>query len=304
MRFKPRPMSMQRLRPTQRPLLGAALVLVILQLAALAGCGGSDGDETAFTPVAGNVSAYCDAYRAWQVHELDGGEGDDQPNPAALRKYWNEYLIFEETLLHEAPPEIRDQVVIKVSGIRTLMTPLLEKYDFDAKRMEREGSAAEQALFEEPPPAIQKAQDAQHAYEDRTCGTAPSPPAADVVFKANGSSKPFCTALSAFNNELDKVASSRFDPDVMRTFVTGDSFTKVLDGLDSAAPAEIAANVKADTEWFRTRWSDVIAEYDYDIRGIYLDGTPEDLAVFNRTHPDVLEHTSRNTAYAEQVCGG
>jgi len=38
-------------------------------------------------------------------------------------------------------------------------------------------------------------------------------------------------------------------------------------------------------------------------RGIYLEATPEDLAVFNRTHPDVLEHTSRNTAYAEQVCG-
>ena len=38
--------------------------------------------------------------------------------------------------------------------------------------------------------------------------------------------------------------------------------------------------------------------------GIYLDGTPEDLAVFNRTHPDVLEHTSRTTAYEEQVCEG
>ncbi len=81
---------------------------LILGLAVLAGCSGSDGDETAFTPVAGSDTAYCDAYRAWQVHELDGGEGNEQPNPAALRKYWNEYLIFEETLLHEAPPEIRD----------------------------------------------------------------------------------------------------------------------------------------------------------------------------------------------------
>ena len=108
--------------------------------------------------------------------------------------------------------------------------------------------------------------------------------------------------LSAFNGELDKVAASRFDPDVLRTFVTGDRFTEVLDGLDDTAPAEIAADVEADTEWLRTRWSDVLAEYDYDIRDIYLDATPEDLAVFNRTHPDVLEHTSRNTAYEEQVC--
>jgi hypothetical protein len=147
-----------------------------------------------------------------------------------------------------------------------------------------------------------RAQDAQHAYEERTCGTAPSPPAADVVFKADGSSKPFCTALSGFDSELEKVASSKFDPDLMRALVTGDRFTEALDGLDATAPAEIAADVKAETEWWRTRWSDVMARYDYDIRGIYLDGTPEDLAVFNRTHPDVLEHTSRNTAYADQVC--
>jgi hypothetical protein len=281
-----------------------ALIALILGVAVLAGCSGSDADETAFAPVPGSDTAYCDAYRAWQVHELDGGEGDDQPNPAALRKYWNEYLIFEETLLHEAPAEIRDDVVAKVSGIRTLITPLLEKYDFDAMRIQREGTAAERSLFEEPPPDIQRAQNAQHAYEDRTCGTAPSPPAAKVVFTVDQSSKPFCKALSMFNSELDRIASSRFDPDVMRTFVTGDRFSEVLDGLDEAAPAEIAADAEADTEWFRTRWSDVMAEYGYDIRRIYLDATPEDLATFNRTHPDVLEHTSRDTAYEEQVCEG
>jgi len=290
------------LKGSRRPLFGATLISLTLVLAVLGGCGGSDGDETAFTPVAGSDSAYCDTYRAWQVHELDGGEGDDQPNPAALRKYWNEYLIFEETLLHEAPAEIRGELVVKVGVIRTLLTPLMEKYDFDAKRMEREGSAAEAALFAEPPPEVQKAQDAQHAYEARTCGTESSPPAAAVVFKADGSSKPFCTALSAFNSELEKVASSRFDPDVMQKVLTGDSFSEVLDGLDAAAPAEIATDVTADTEWFRTRWSDVVAEYDYDIRGIYLDATPEDLAVFNRSHPDVAEHASRTTAYEEQVC--
>jgi hypothetical protein len=282
----------------------AVMVSLTLGLAALAGCGGGDGDETGFTPVPGSDSAYCATYRAWQVHELDGGEGDDQRTPAAFRRYWNDYLINEETLLQQAPPEIRDEVEVKVSAIRTLMSPLFEKYDFDARRMQREGTAAEKALLAGPPPDIQKAQDAQHAYEDRTCGTAPSPPAADVVFKADGSSKAFCTALSAFDGELDKVVASRFDPDVMRTVVTGDSFSEALDGLDAAAPAVVAGNVRADTEWFRTRWSEVLAEYDYDIRGIYLDGTPEDLAVFNRSHPDVVKHASRNTAYEEQVCGG
>jgi hypothetical protein len=294
---------MERSGLTQRSLLGAAAVLLILWSAVLAGCGGGDGDETAFVPVAGADSAYCDTYRAYKAQELDGGGAYDQPNPAALRKWWNHYLIFEETMLRESPPEIRDEVAIKVSFIRTVMSPLLEKHDFDLKRLERE-AAAEAALFVNPPPAVQKAEDAQHAYEARACGTQPSPPAADVVFKADRSTKPFCTALRAFNNELDKVASSRFDPDVLRTLVTGDRFSEALDGLDSTAPAAIAADVEADTRWFRTRWSDVVAKYDYDIRNIYLDATPEDLAVFNRTHPDVLEHTSRTTAYENQVCEG
>lgn len=292
-------------RSKRRPLFGAALIsltLVLAVLAVLAGCGGSDGDETAFTPVAGTESAYCDNFRAWQVHEL-AGDGDDPAiagNPAAFEAYWNDYLAFNKTSLQQAPPVIRDEWVLSERAVRTVLTPVLAKYDFDLQRMEREGTAAEKALGE-PTPAVQKAQDAIHAYEARVCGVDP-PPAADVVFKADGSSKSYCTALGTFNSELEKIESSRFDPDVMRTFVTADSFTEALDALDAAAPVEIAADVKAETEWFRTRWSDVIAEFDYDIRRIWLDATPEDRAVFNLSHPDVVEHSSRTTAYEEQVC--
>jgi hypothetical protein len=279
------------------------LAPLILGLAVLAACSGGEGNEPAFTPIAGSESAYCHTYRAWKMHELDGGEGFDQPDPAALRRFWNAYLIAEETMLQQAPPVIRDEVEVKVGYIRTRLTPLMEKYDFDLKRMQREGTAAERAaVFQAPPSDIQTAHEAQYAYEDRTCGTAPSPPAADVAFDGGEASTAFCDALSVFNSELDKIASSRFDPDVMREFVTGDRFTDVLDALDAAAPVEIAADVEADTDWFRTRWSDVIADYGYDLRGIYLDGAPEDLTVFNRTHPDVLEHTSRTTAYEDQVC--
>jgi hypothetical protein len=279
-----------------------AVVALILGTAVLGACGGSD-DDAAFTPVAGSDSAYCATYRAWKVYELDNGEAFDQPNPAALRRFWNAYLIAEETLLQQAPREIRDEVAIKVGFIRTRLTPLMERYGFDLERTRSEGKAAEQrALFQAPPAEVQKAQGAQYAYEDRTCGTQPSPPAADVVFEADASSKPFCAALSALDSELEKIVASRFDPNVMRTFVTGDRFTEVLDGLDAAAPAEIEVDVEADTDWFRTRWSDVVARYGYDLRRIYLDATPEDLAVFNRTHPDVLEPTSRDTAYEEQVC--
>ena len=197
-----------------------ALVALVVGLASLAGCGG-DGDETAFTPVPGTESAYCNAYRAWQVHELDGGEGDEQSDAAALRKYWNEYLIFEETLLHEAPAEIRDEVAIKVSAIRTVMTPLMEKYGFDTERLRREGTVAERRLALGPPADVQKAQDVQHAYEDRVCGVAP-PPAADVVFESDASSRAYCAALRTLNGRFEQGESSRFDPDVVRKLFTAD----------------------------------------------------------------------------------
>ena len=273
----------------------AALVAAMV----LAACGGDDGDETAFTPVAGTESAYCDTFRAWQVHELDG-DGDEQPNPAAFEKYWNDYLEFNATSLEQAPQEIRDEWVLSERGVRTVLTPVLAKYGFDVQRLSREGTPAEKGLSE-PPPEVQKAQATIHAYEARVCGT-DSPPAAAVAFKADGSSKPYCRALGTFNSGLEKVESSRFDPDVLRTFVTADSFTEGFEALDATVPVAIAADQEAVSEWFRTRWSDAVAEFDYDIRRIWLDGTPEDRAVFHLSHPDVADHESRLTAYEEQVC--
>jgi len=79
-------------------------------------------------------------------------------------------------------------------------------------------------------------------------------------------------------------------------------FTKVLGALDATAPAQIAPDLRAVTEWFRTRWSEVVGNFDYDYRRLLLDGTPEDRAVFNRFHPDIVEHWSRTKAYVEQVC--
>lgn len=281
-----------------------AVVALTLGTAVLGACSGSD-DDAAFAHVAGSDSAYCATYRAWKVYELDNGGAFDQPTPAALRRWWEAYSSSEESMLEQAPPEIHAAVEVKVHFIRIRLTPLVEKYDFDLERMRRDGTAADQAvMFGGPPAEVWEAQAAQYAFEDRECGTQPSPPAADVVFERDGSSETFCTTLGAFDGGLDEVASSGFDPELLRALVTGDRFTELLDDLDAAAPKEIAADVQADTGWFRGRWSDVVALYGYDIRRIYLDATPEDLAVFNRTHPDVLEHTSRTTAYEEQVCGG
>src|SRR6266540_3791884 len=121
-----------------------AVVALTLGTAVLGACSGSD-DDAAFTPVAGSDTAYCATYRAWKVYELDNGEAFDQPNPTALRTFWNAYLIAEETLLQQAPREIRDEVAIKVGFIRTRLTPLMERYGFDLERTRNEGNAAEQA---------------------------------------------------------------------------------------------------------------------------------------------------------------
>jgi hypothetical protein len=279
-----------------------APLALVLGLSLLAGCGGSDSPAE-YTPVPGTESVYCDTYRDWQVHELDGGEGDHQRTPAAFRSYWNEYLIFEETLLHEAPPEIRTAVAIRVSAIRTLMTPLLEKYGFDMRRLRREGTDAERALAEGPPPDAARAQEVQHAYEDRVCGVA-SPPAADVSFERDASSKAYCAALSSLNRRFEKGHASGFDPDVVRSLFTADGFEESLDAVDETAPTAIAADVEAESEWLRTRWSDVFGAFDYDIRRIWQEGTPEDRAIFTLTHPDVVRHAARTTAYEEQVCAG
>jgi hypothetical protein len=177
---------------TRRHLFGAATLLLGLGLGvAAAGCGGTDRAAAAFAPVDGTESAYCDTYRAWQVHELDAGTGDDQPNPAAFRAYWQDYLEFNKTSLQQAPSEIRDEWIVSDRAIRTVLTPVLKKYDFDVQRIAKEGTAAEKALGE-PTPEAQKAQDAIHAYEDRVCGVA-TPAAADVAFKADSSSKAYCT---------------------------------------------------------------------------------------------------------------
>ena len=289
-------------QPSTRRLLfvvGTLLLSVGLGLAA-AGCGGTDRAEAAFAPVDGTESVYCDTYRAWQVQELDGGRGEDQPNPAAFRAYWKDYLEFNKTFLRQAPAEIRDEWIVSERAIRTLLTPVLERYGFDVERIAKEGSAAEKALGE-PTPEAQKAQDAIHAYEDRVCGVA-TPPAANVAFEADASSESYCAALGDFNRGFEKVESSRFDPSVMRSVFTAGSFSDNLEELEETAPEDIAADQEALSEWFRSSWSDVVAEYDYDIRRIWLDGTPEDRAVFTLSHPDVVDHNTRLAAYEEQVC--
>ena len=140
MRFKVMPKSIQRPRLTRRPLFGAAMVLLTLALAVLAGCGGSDTKESA-VPAEGFDSAYCKTARVWAAHEVSADEATTTSSPATFRKYWNEYLVNLETQLQQAPPAVHDAAVVNTRGVRTALTPVFEKYGFDMKRIEAEGSA-------------------------------------------------------------------------------------------------------------------------------------------------------------------
>jgi hypothetical protein len=274
--------------------------MLVLVAAAFTGCGGG-GDAVPFTAAKGSESAYCDTYRRWQAHELDAG--DPTTSPAALRAYWSDYLAFLDTALDQAPPVIREQEAVTVHAVRAVQTPVVKKYGFDLERLGREGTKAEQTGFGKPSPSVHEAQAAVDSYSGHVCGTE-SPSAADVVFKTAATPKSFCLANSRFFGGFDRWASSRFDPDVLRRFVTSDAFARDLDDLDATAPAEIAPDMHAVAEWFRTRWSDIAEQYDFDLRRILLDATPEDRAVFNRSHPEVIRHWSRASAYAQQVCSG
>jgi hypothetical protein len=288
---------------SNRPLFGAALISVALTFAMLAGCGGSDNKQTSL-PVEGFDSAYCVTARNWAAHELNGG-GDGayaRGGPAALEKWWNEQLAYLKISLQQAPPVIHEAEAIFERTVRTRLTPVLTKYGFDAKRLEAEGSASEHALVADQTPKAAKADEARRVYQDRVCGYGGEPPAADVTFKAIAAAKPYCKAVAAQRKGNQQVESSGFDPEAFRSYVTSDSFSEALDAQDATAPSEIAADVKADNEWARTRGLKVLEEFDYDVRRILREGSAEDLAEFTSWDPAIRKQDSRVTAYQEQVC--
>ena len=290
--------SSTRLFPVRGPFLGVALVSLTLGVAMVAGCGGS---EIGFTPVEGTESAYCNTFRAWQVHELDG-EGDDQPNPAAFEKYWNDYLEFNATSLEQAPLVILDEWALSERTIRTVLTPILERYDFDVERIAREGAPADQALTE-PPADVQKAQAAIHAYEARVCGVDP-PPAADVVFGDDGTSgrsARHCARSTAGSRRSSlrgstrwscgrsspRTASRRLSKRWMPRLPPRSPLTSKPKPSGSA-PVGATSSPSSTSTSAASGWT----------------APPRIRAVFTLSHPDVAEHDSRLTAYEEQRCTG
>jgi hypothetical protein len=71
-----------------------------------------------------------------------------------------EQLAYLRTSLRQAPPVVHSAEVLNERAIRTRLTPLLEKYGFDYKRVDAEASASEKRFAGEPPREVAKAQEA------------------------------------------------------------------------------------------------------------------------------------------------
>jgi hypothetical protein len=239
------------------------------------------------------------------VHEFDG-EGDEfADDPVAFKKYWGEWMTFIDTATRQAPPELRDDWVLTYPDVQKF-TPVLEKYGYDIARAQAEGTPAELALGKKldapPAPEQQRAIDTVKEYEGRVCQTA-QPPAADVSFAGAKKNQAYCDNVEAGDEAAGEVAEQKWSVDAVRAFVTSDLFRSGLDQAQENAPAEIKADVLADVDWQRNQQVDVLEKYGYDVRKLFLEGTADDRAAFQRSDPRIADHYARTVAYEEQVCG-
>jgi len=288
-------------------LLALAVVLALVPAA----CGSDDsGDDSAAsaagattttTPVDDPDSDYCGTVREIAILELSFDE-QEASDPAAFEAHLAEATGLLDTSLSQAPEEIHDDVVIKADAIETTLLPLLDRYGYDPDRITTEGTPEEQAILEEPPADVAAAQANIDAYGSRVCGTEP-PPAADVVFEADASAETYCEVAGGVNETFGEISASLFDPAALEASVTNDDFRAGLDAYAAAAPEEIAADVEAFTEALRTPFVEVLERFDYDVRVLILEGTPEDRSALWYSGPTVAEHAARVTAYEQQVCG-
>ena len=68
-----------------------------------------------------------------------------------------------------APPEIRDDVMTMAAFVQERVLPVLERYDFDVRRLMLDGSAKERAIFQSTDSRVFGAFTRTSAYEAQLC---------------------------------------------------------------------------------------------------------------------------------------
>jgi hypothetical protein len=266
---------------------------------AAASCGDDDTDDAANAAEAAAAdpaeSAYCDAAVDWAIHEYTAF---DESDPAAFRAYWAEWTEFQETAVATAPDEIEDDWVLKFETESEMLTPVLEKYDFDVAAIMEHGTPAEQAPFEAPP-AVQAAQDRILSYESEVCA-AQQPNPADVSYDGEAPG-PYCDLVAGQNERNAELFASGARPADVEAFAEelAAEHTEIVE----AAPAAIADDVAAMEEWTVGPQRDALERHDWDVRALMRDGSVEDRAAFTYSDDEIRDQFARVVAYEEQVCG-
>ena len=191
-----------------RPIQTRRLVVLALAGAVALGACGEDGESSSTTTAAKSSSSdpseseYCATAHEWAVHELDPRDDSD---PAVLRAFIGEELDFFDRASAAAPDSLVDEWKASSDGYKSMVVPVLEKYDFDIRHVMNQGTPEEQAL-DQPPPDIAKAQATIREY-----GRSPAAPArpepADIEF-AGPPAETYCEAAgmldSAFGEALER----------------------------------------------------------------------------------------------------
>lgn len=278
--------------------------ILLLTLAALTtlACGNDarpDAAATSADPTSAALGGgeYCKTARAWAVHELDPRHDED---PSWLETYWGEYLDFVATAKPTAPDAIRAPWQAYGAQIDA-QTAVFEKYDYDMRAAEEKATPDEKKVFEEPSEEAQAAFREILTFEALTFD-AGQPPAADVDFSGE---KPggYCEALAADKDLFGAVKEAGMPPEKVGEVVNSPEAKAVAQKMREAAPPSIKADVEAVIDWQMGRQRDVLADNDYDMRAILLDGSAEERQALQLTDQAVRTPFARTVAYEQQVCG-
>ena len=240
---------------------------------------------------------YCRIVIEWQVAQMDPYDGSD---PAQLEAFITADAAFHHRALELAPDELKADWRLSSDTFDDTVLRLLAKYGYSMERVETEATPEEHALADQPPPDVQEAQARIHAYEARVC-LSEQPGAADVAFDGPTDAD-YCASAGALNEMLDFSATG-FSPESVEHVLTSQAFRDALAAKVAAAPEAIVSDVATVAAFDLEAKVALVERYDYDLRRLFLEATPAELAIMNLLDPAVTDAHRRIVAYEEQWCG-
>ncbi len=132
---------------------------------------GSQGPQAADISFAGEKpGAYCEI--AGKMNQLIGEVVYGGASPKVLRKVvtGDERRRLSEQLIDEAPLAIRDDVRKLEEFDRSKQRNVLDKYDYDVKKLILSGSAEDRATFQHQDRSVREPRARVAAYEEQVCG--------------------------------------------------------------------------------------------------------------------------------------